>query len=120
MKWITKQAPRRNIETDILLKIRQRAIDLQREIKGEWTGVEITNCYVQAVMEQLGGSLASGITRKKLEAAYAAHPTELVDALNVVSDLVKKPSFLFTDDDVKRTLFVYEANIGTKEYKQDV
>jgi hypothetical protein len=103
----------------VLLKIRQRALDLQGQLKGAWTNTEVTQCWVEAVVEQLGSSLASSFTRKKLEAAYAVNPTELVDAINVVSDLVKKPAFLFTEDDLARTLFVYEANTGVNTYERD-
>jgi hypothetical protein len=121
MDWKTKPAPKRNIETDVLLKIRQRALDLQSELKGAWTNTEVTRCWVTAVMEVVineSAPLTFLGTRKKLEAAYAAHPTELVDAVNVVSDLVKKPAFLFTEEDFARTLFVYEANTGVSAHER--
>ena len=122
MDWKTKPTPKRNIETDVLLKIRQRALDLQSELKGAWTNTEVTRCWVTATMEVLiheSAPLTFLGTRKKLAAAYEANPTELVDALNVVSDLVKKPAFLFTEEDFSRTLFVYQANTGAKTYERD-
>lgn len=116
MKWKTKPSPRLDDEQAILVKIRERALDLQAQLAGAWSPTEVTSCWVNAVIEQLADGRASLSMRKRLLKAFEANPTELVDALNTISDLVKKPSFFFTDDDIERTLFVYETNVGKKEY----
>lgn len=104
---------------DQLKKIRAGAQAKLAALRTSETPDEIARAWAEAAYEELarsGDIYLPLALRQRIQAAYNCNVNEYIDAVQTVSDLVKKPAALFSIDDHERSLVVFELNTNTRSY----